>query len=148
MFKKLNLPIILRAVLAGTFVAIIIQKIIFPDELENLSTTLQVLFFLPLNFSIFSVNTIFYIIIFLEVFIVIGLYYRSLFLYSILAGALLLLLGIAASLLSAYFGFDSKCGCGLFGENPYLLLFQKAVLFAMLIFIGKNKKIYFPRGIV
>ncbi len=150
LFRISDFSGIIRSTFSGFLLVTILQKIIDSNQFENLSKTI---FNLLLYFSVNNVSPLLYkgiftFIIGIELFILIGIYKRKTFDVAVVFSFTILSIGILSSIISIYYGLNNSCGCGLFGENPYLLLFQKAVLFAMLIFIGKNKKIYFPRGIV
>lgn len=134
---------IARYTFSGIIIVTIIQKLFNPSQFENLTNFASFISILLFEYNLFNFSFIFYAIIIIEFAIILGLYYQHYFKTSILGGILLLISGITASFVSIYYGLHNNCGCGLFGENPYFLLFQKLFLLGLLIFIWKNKHNYF-----
>jgi len=143
--NKINpsISIIARYTFSGIIIVTIIQKIFDPNQFENLANFVSLISILLFESILLDISFIFYGIILIEFAIIFSLYSEIHFKTSIQCGILLLLSGATASLVPIYYGLQSNCGCGLFGENPYLLLFQKLFLLGLLIFIWKNKHYYF-----
>ena len=140
-----NLPFafIVRYILSGNIIITIIQKIFDPNQFENLTNFTSFISILLFESILLDYSFIFYGIIFIEFAILFGIYSQRYFKTAIQCGILLFLAGISASLVSLYYGLQSNCGCGLFGENPYFLLTQKIVLLGLLFMVWKGKNYYF-----
>jgi hypothetical protein len=140
-FSEINLPMIIRNVFAGFLFITIVQKLIDKKQFENLSLTISQ-FFYGFNYFGKLETIVFYSIIIIEIFIIISLYFSFLYKWSLRIALFLLLLGSITSILSIYYGFNNTCGCGLFGDNPYLILWQKIVLIIMLLYLWKNSNFF------
>ncbi len=140
-----NLPFafIVRYIFSGNIIITIIQKIFDPNQFENLTNFTSFISILLFESILLDYSFIFYGIIFIEFAILFGIYSQRYFKTAIQCGILLFLAGISASLVSLYYGLQSNCGCGLFGENPYFLLTQKIVLLGLLFMVWKGKNYYF-----
>ena len=140
-----NLPFafIVRYIFSGNIIITIIQKIFDPNQFENLTNLTSFISILLFESILLDYSFIFYGIIFIEFAILFGIYSQRYFKTAIQCGILLFLAGISASLVSLYYGLQSNCGCGLFGENPYFLLTQKIVLLGLLFMVWKGKNYYF-----
>lgn len=137
-------PIIARYIFTGILAFTIFQKVYDPAQFANLSRTLGLFFGHTSRTPARGIKAVYWSIILTEIFIVFGFYSRPLFPYSVFLSFLLLGTGSLISLISLYFGLHSACGCGLFGENPGLVLAQKFILLGFLFYIQKNKRIFFP----
>ncbi len=132
---------ILRYTFAGVFILTIIRKIFLPEFELNFRK-----FFTSLTPMLdYQIETIWFGLIVLEVFIIIGVFYRGIFQYSFFPGFILLSIGIVLSIISMVLQIQSNCGCGLLGKNPYLVLFQKLALMTILVILSKNRKLLFAQ---
>ncbi|RMG68347.1 MAG: hypothetical protein D6715_02515 [Calditrichaeota bacterium] len=139
-FRRHWLPELLRDAFALGLGLTIVQKLFNPAQFADFTRFVGLLsrtYDVPLPFDLLW---IFRGIIVLEALIVLGLYGPKTLRLSLWAGGVWLLLGIGISLLSLYAKLHSACGCGLFGDNPYLLLGEKVLLLLLLLGIVKYRR--------
>lgn len=80
----------------------------------------------------------------IELLCITGLWLRRVFSVGILFMSALTLFGVGLSIWSLIFKTQSECGCGLFGDDEYFILFQKIIIFLLLIILLKGKRVLFP----
>ncbi len=130
---------IIRLTFIITLIITIIQKLLDPQQYENLSKLISLMQFSFLGKYLLDSEYVYWFLLCWEFIIVLGLSTKSFFIPSLLMGFIMITLGIVSSLFSLYFGLKSNCGCGLFGENPYVILFQKLLLFVFLSILWKYR---------
>jgi len=77
--------------------------------------------------------------VFVELYLVVGLWDRKMFRVAVMLAGTLTVAGIIISLAFIWFKIKSDCGCGLLGDNEYGLLIQKIIIIAGLAVLYKNK---------
>ena len=141
--KKKDYLEIIRYTFVGVFLVSIVRKVFLPEFEINFRN-----FFISLTSMLdYQSKIIWSGLIIFEIFIVIGIFYYPIFKHSFYSGLILLSAGIILSGFSLVLGIQASCGCGLFGDNPYLILLQKLALITILIILNKNKMFLFSRRI-
>ena len=130
---------IIRLTFIITLIITIVQKLLDPQQYENLSKLISLMQFSFLGKYLLDSEYVYWFLLCWEFIIVLGLYTKPFFIPSLLMGFIMITSGIMSSLFSLYFGLKSNCGCGLFGENPYVILFQKLLLFVFLSILWKYR---------
>lgn len=138
MIKKNDFPKIIRYAFSLYIILTTIRKIIYP-EFKN--------YFMNNLLSVFPVfeyelDCLWKLLITIEIIIAIGIYFKFSFNISVLLGFLFLISGLIVSILVLYFQIESNCGCGLLGNNAYLIIAQKIILLLMLEYIRKNREVF------
>lgn len=141
--SKKDITFIARYTFSGIIIVTIIQKLFDQQQFENLTNFVSFISILLTETVIVNPNIVFYGIILFEAVIVTGLFSKRYFNLSVCSGALMLIFGVSASIVSLYYGIQNNCGCGLFGENPYFLLTQKIIFLGLLFMVWRGKQYYF-----
>ena len=79
----------------------------------------------------------------IEILIAVGLWVRSVFKSAIIMMSAMTIVGIGLSIWSLIFKLQSDCGCGLMGDNEYVVLIQKVLILGVLYVLLRNKKTLF-----
>ena len=78
-----------------------------------------------------------------ELLCVFGLWVKVLFFPGVTLMSVMTIIGIGLSIWSLIFKLQSDCGCGLMGDNEYIILIQKVLILGVLYVLFRNKKTLF-----
>jgi len=130
---KRDLIHITKYVFVGFYIFTIFQKVINPYLFENFSEFITLILEILFNKEFHIMKYLFYIIIVFELLIIIRINFKF-FMYTVLISLFLLGLGLIFSSNSIYYGLNKNCGCGIFGDNPYLIFFKNYFYFLCYFF--------------
>ena len=119
------------------FLALMKTKTMISHGLEPYTAFVE-LIGLPESFKYYG-----YVALSIEYFSATGIWTRRAFTLAVLLMSGLTLSGVAVSIYSLIFKFNSDCGCGLMGDNEYIFLLQKVLILGALVILFRNKKVLF-----
>lgn len=133
-----------RYVFSGLVLLTIGQKLYNPILAENFSDFLALLTEAIFGTAFIPPDAVFVAVIVLEVLLTAGLFLAATFGPAVSMWIAFATIGSTASVFSLLYALDSSCGCGFFGDNPYLVLGQKLVLIGLLLYMKQRRHLLFP----
>lgn len=81
-----------------------------------------------------------------EFYLLFGLWLKRHFRPAIILAICMSVLGTLVNIALLVFKFNSECGCGLLGDNDYLILLQKGVIIVLLTILIKGDSLLFTHN--